>query len=97
MYSLRPSVARVQSLAIRVASLRREVWFLGVGEEAPHCAVGVTPIARSTKRATLARRFWYAAPYPFGATLGTATVNVQSFYINTWGNVRSAYFRIQYN
>jgi hypothetical protein len=42
-------------------------------------------------------RFWYSGTYPFGATLGTATINVQSFYKNTWDNVRSAYFRIQFN
>ena len=43
-------------------------------------------------------RFWYTGTYRFGATLGTATANVQSFYTNTWDtNIRSAYFRIQYN
>jgi hypothetical protein len=42
-------------------------------------------------------RFWYSGTYPFGATVGTATGNVQSFYTNTWDPTRSAYFRIQYN
>lgn len=42
-------------------------------------------------------RFYYPGSYPFGATLGTATANVMSFYTNTWDPVRSAYLRIQYN
>jgi hypothetical protein len=43
-------------------------------------------------------RFWYPGTYPFGASAGTATVNVQSFYKNTWQTtVRTAYLRIQFN
>ena len=49
---------------------------------------------------------FYRGPgtYPFDATLGTATSNVMSFYVDTWGTEippyntgpRSAYLRIQY-
>lgn len=42
-------------------------------------------------------RFYTSGSYPFGATLGTATANVMSFFTNTHDSIRSAYLRIQYN